>query len=546
MRRGLPIRCSLSLLGTVLGLSLLLGLAGGRAQAAGGKSKKEQAQIAQKLAEGEEALKRKDLDAAQRIFYEVYRADPSPRTLYYLGAVAAARSSVVEARDLLRRFLADPNVEPTDPLRVEAQKLMEGLPVQPAGEVMVNAPRGALIEADGRLLGVAPLSLPLLLPSGAHQILVEQGKWKGSSDAKVPTGRQLEVRFKSGADVAIVTLPPGVILLDETPDAASGAVLGQVIEAALKRENFALVPRATALTYAPDLSGCLQQSACQQQLAGRFEADYVLQLRARRDGTSPAHWTLQLQLLDVESGVSAGEQRATCDSCTVEQAAQRLNEVTLALFRAAAGRPRGQVQITTEPAGAEVLLSGRSIGKAPIKREVLSGRYALEVRLQGYAPRLDTIEVQNGKPLRLAVNLEADGSEPSPRALERQPVVADGPPRRPVWRLATGGALIGAGVLVGGFGIGALLAAGKCKDLSPLDPNDPLGSCPSGRFDDGLQGVGIGLTVVGALAAAGGAVLIALPPSKSQGAPRKSDKAALRIDLRGRPGGASIALSGGF
>lgn len=546
MRPGLPIRCSLSLLGTVLGLSVLLGLAGGPAWAAGGKSKKAEQELAQKVTEGEEALKRKDLDAAQRIFYEVYRADPSPRTLYYLGAVAAARSSAVEARDLLRRFLADPNVEPTEPLRVEAQKLMEGLPVQPAGEVMVNAPRGSFIEADGRLLGVAPLSLPLLLPSGAHQITVEQGKWKGSSDAKVPTGRQLEVRFKSGADVAIVTLPPGVILLDETPDAASGAVLGQVIEAALKKENFALVPRATALTYAPDLSGCLQQAACQQQLAGRFEADYVLQLRARREGGSPPHWTLRLQLLDVESGVSAGDQRATCDGCTVEQAAQRLSEVTLALFRAAAGRPRGQVQITTEPAGAEVLLSGRAIGKAPIKREVLAGRYALEVRLPGYAPRLDTIEVQGGKPLRMAVNLEADGSEPSPTRSIEGPAVADGPPRRPVWRLAAGGALLGAGVLVGAFGVGALVAAGKCKDLSASDPNDPLGSCPDGRFDDGLQGVGIGLTVAGALAAAGGAVLIALPPSKSKSASSKADKTALRLDLRSRPGGASFALSGSF
>lgn len=543
MRRGLPIRCSLSLLGPVLALSLL----GGPAGAAGVKGKKaEQAQLAQKITEGEEALKRKDLDAAQRIFYEVYRADPSPRTLYYLGAVAAARSSVVEARDLLRRFLADPNVEPTDPLRVEAQKLIEGLPVQPAGEVMVNAPRGSYIEADGRLLGVAPLSLPLLLPSGAHQITVEQGKWKGSSDAKVPTGRQLEVRFKSGADVAIVTLPPGVILLDETPDAASGAVLGQVIEAALKRENFALVPRAAALTYAPELAGCLQQAACQQQLAGRVEADYVLLLRAQRDGGNPPHWTLRLQLLDIESGVSAGEQRTTCDGCTVEQAAQRLSEATLALFRAAAGRPRGQVQIATEPAGAEVLLSGRSIGKAPIKREVLAGRYAIEVRLPGYAPRLDTIEVQGGKPLRVAVNLEADGSEPSPARPIERPAIADGPPRRPVWRLAAGGALLGAGVLAGAFGIGALAAAGKCNDLSPSDPANPLGSCPNGRFDDGLQGVGIGLTVAGALAAAGGAVLIALPPSKSKGAPGTSDKAALRIDLRGRPGGASITLAGGF
>lgn len=545
MLRRLALWSSLNLLMlsgvTVLGLTLPDRPATAAGKGAAAKATKKGDAQAEALAQGEQALKSKDFDGALRIFRDAYRADPSPQLLYHLGTVAAARGQSVEARDLLRRFLADPNVEPTDPLRAEAQKLLDGLPVQPAGEVMVNAPRGALIEADGRLLGASPLSLPLLLPAGAHQITVQQGKWRGTSDAKVPTGRQLEVRFKSGADVAVVTLPPGVLLLDEAPDAASAAPLNQAVEAALKRENYATVPRATALTYGADLAGCLQQPSCQQKLAARFEADLVLQLKTRRDGAgSAAHWTLSLQLLDVESGVSAGEQRATCDGCTTEQAARKLGEITNTLIRAAISRARAVVEVTTEPSGAEVLLSGRLLGRSPVKKEVLAGRYSLEVRLAGHAPKLDTVEIEGGKPLRLSVNLDADGSEPSPvRAVE--PVVAE-KPRRPVWRLATGGALLGAGVLMTGFGIGALVATGQCADLSTPDP---LSGCPNGRFDGSLQNLGIGLTTVGVLAAVGGAVLIALPPSKPAARPG-SKAAALGLGLRGQAGGAALSLAGAF
>jgi hypothetical protein len=547
MLRRLALWSSLNLLVlsgvTVLGLAVPDRPAWAAGKGAVAKTGKKGDALAETLAQGEQALKNKDFDGALRIFRDAYREDPDPRLLYHLGAVAAARGQSVEARDLLRRFLADPNVEPADPLRAEAQKLLDGLVVQPAGEVMVNAPRGALIEADGRLLGVAPLSLPLLLPAGAHQIAVQQGKWRGTSDAKVPTGRQLEVRFKSGADVAVVTLPPGVVVLDETPDAASAGPLNQAVEATLKRENYATVPRATALTYGADLAGCLQQPTCQQKLAARFEADLVLQLKVRRDGAGPsAHWTLGLQLLDVESGVSAGEQRATCDSCTTEQAARKLGEVTSALVRSATSRARAVVEVTTEPSGAEVLLSGRLLGKAPVKKEVPAGRYSLEVRLAGHAPKLDTVEVEGGKPLRLSVNLEPDGSEPSPVRLV-EPVVVE-KPRRPVWCLATGGALLGAGVLVSAFGIGALVATGQCADLSTPDPTT---GCPNGRFDSSLQSLGIGLTTVGVLAAVGGAVLIALPPRKPaarQGTAGKT--AALGLGLRSHPGAAVLSLTGAY
>ena len=120
-----------------------------------------------------------------------------------------------------------------------------------------------------------------------------------------------------------------------------------------------------------------------------------------------------------------------------------------------------------------------------------------------------------------------------------EPLVAE-KPRRPVWRLATGGALLGAGVLMSGFGIGALVATGQCSDLSTPDPTS---GCPNGRFDSSLQTLGIGLTTAGVLAAVGGAVLIALPPGKP--ATRSTGKSAA-LGLRGHAGGAVLSLAGAF
>lgn len=75
---------------------------------------------------------------------------------------------------------------------------------------------------------------------------------------------------------------------------------------------------------------------------------------------------------------------------------------------------------------------------------------------------------------------------------------------RPRWRLALGGALLGAGAVVGGFGVSGLSVDKGCKQST--DPGC-TGEYQTGGIGGGLLGVGIGL--VGA-----GVVLMAIPGSR--------------------------------
>jgi hypothetical protein len=59
--------------------------------------------------------------------------------------------------------------------------------------------------------------------------------------------------------------------------------------------------------------------------------------------------------------------------------------------------PRGVVEISSEPAGADVLLGGESIGVTPIRQSrIARGSYDMRVILDGYHPINTTLEVRGG------------------------------------------------------------------------------------------------------------------------------------------------------
>lgn len=94
---------------------------------------------------------------------------------------------------------------------------------------------------------------------------------------------------------------------------------------------------------------------------------------------------------------------------------------------------------------------------------------------------------------------------PVPALTETGPA-AKMPLARPLWRVVVGAAAIGAGLIVGGFGVGALAVDG-----SRVEPMDGF---PAGTLR--TTGLGAGLLTGGLLLTVGGAVLIAIP-QKSTG-----------------------------
>lgn len=67
----------------------------------------------------------------------------------------------------------------------------------------------------------------------------------------------------------------------------------------------------------------------------------------------------------------------------------------------------GSLQILSRPAGAQVLIDGRAVGKTPLTiPDVAAGPHEVRLELPGFNRWATTVDVQAGKPSRVAASLE--------------------------------------------------------------------------------------------------------------------------------------------
>jgi hypothetical protein len=180
------------------------------------------------------------------------------------------------------------------------------------------------------------------------------------------------------------------------------------------------------------------------------------------------------------------------------------------LLQEAAGRPRGTLGITSEPSAAEIYIAGEKLGVTPYRAGRLVGSYEVELRKPGYEPYKAALRIDAGQTQSIAATLsEVREAEPPPAATPA-PGTALPSARRPLWRIATGVALIGGGGLLAGFGVSALAIDGLCE------LGRPSGPCPA-RYDTLVPGVA--LVSAGALLIIGGVTLAAVPARRRPSAP---------------------------
>lgn len=466
---------------------------------------------------GLDALKAKDYAGAYRAFSESYRLYPDALTLYQLGMLSWDTGRGVAAQDLLRRFLADPNSVKHEAAVKEAQRILDQ-PRTASGEVSVIGERGALALVDERVVGMLPLSLPLLVSSGEHRVAIEVDSRRLESTVKVLPGRVAELRFNLQSDAVVSRLAPSVILLGDyrgVPAAAS-KLLQQSVEQSVQKQRMSLLERSVALAQAPKLIDCLGTRGCQEDLLRANESDYLfdLQIEAKGDLAQP-EWLMSGRLLEATTADLAGQIEKRCAPCSADQAAAILSSAVTELLVTGSTRTRGTLQVQSSPPGAELLLPDRRLGTTPYERTAWTGSYQLSLNLKGYRRETRTITVEDGRKATLSVTLEPENqpARPAPpKVVEPPPVakVVETPPPpvlgrgpRPTWRIATGAVLLGVGAVLGGFGISGLVVDNRCGDES----------CTQ-RFD--TLTLGGALVGVGAAAAIGGAVLIALPGPKRE------------------------------
>lgn len=499
-----------------------------------------QAQIesARLLTQGREGLRLGDLMGAERALTDAYLKVPGPLPLYYLGLLWAQKGATLLAHDLLRRFEADPTAEPDGVMQAELRRILGEAP-PPHGKVQVLGEPGAVVRIGGHLVGALPLLQPALVPPDVRQSLaIESTSPRDGKDAvipvsvSVPPGRLVEVRVNTASRAALVTLLPAYIVVPQlqgVPEALQQSAV-RTLEQGLQAEKKSMLLPEVALLRAPQLAGCLQRTDCLQQLAEKNEAEGVFVVRV--ETAAAGRYRYRIELLDTDTGEPAAALSGDAEMALLD-GALRQGAVRQALEVAA--KPRGTLKVRTEPAGAEVYLGERSLGKTPLSRVVFGGVLELSLRKAEHEPVAKRVQIDDGQTVELSETLPVQSAEPPPRlAFAVQPTTQMVQRPRPTWRLVAGGVGVGLGLVLGGFGANALAVNGTCFD-------------PSCEFLFNTSGAAGALLGPGALLLLTGTVLLALPgrrelvdvyafPAASIPLlPAARDRAAVRSSAPSRP-----------
>jgi hypothetical protein len=121
------------------------------------------------------------------------------------------------------------------------------------------------------------------------------------------------------------------------------------------------------------------------------------------------------------------------------------------LLRQAAARPRGTLQVESDPPGALVQFDGHTLGTTPYRREAFVGPHEVMISKVGYTSHSASINISESDPTQLSVSLPQLAVTPASSSRAR---------RIAKWSLLGGGALL---TIVGAAILGAKAGPGEGK-----------------------------------------------------------------------------------
>lgn len=459
--------------------------------------------VRKQLDQGIKELEAGQLAQAREHLELAYASAQLPEILYQLGRIAEQQHEEVAAADLYRRYLSTLADSALPELRERLTELL-GRVRSKATELDVSSEDlGAMLRMDGRIVGILPLGAPLLVSAGPHRFQVAKGAQRFETNVlTIPPAQHVQLQLAVAPRYAVLTLSSGIALLIDPPDTSAPiqTQLEKAIAAVAVESSCFLIERDSLTAALSKLepaqrSACAQKLECQEQLAQQLDASFVLSLTLRPAGAGPAK--LEAKLLDAGTGVLAGSAELASPSDSAVELPNLATQLLRDLLKESVNRGRGTLQVTTEPAGAKVLIAGRELGQTPYSRDAFEGPLEVALELEGYEPHKQLVQIGRAEPTNLSVSLQRippKVAEPPPVALKPPPPP---PPRRPRWRLITGGTLLAGGLALSGFGISALAVTGECT--APLEM--PALLCDytfsTRAIGSGLLGTGLAVTIAG-------------------------------------------------
>lgn len=144
-------------------------------------------------------LKERNYAAALAELNAAHTVHPHPAVLYNIGMTHVAMGDAVAAARTLERYLEEAGPTVAEERRIEIRSVLDTLAGRIAKLELNIQPTGARIRVDGTDVGAAPLSAPLLVVAGRHELAVlhpgHQSETR-SLDLRGRTTTALEIRLQ--------------------------------------------------------------------------------------------------------------------------------------------------------------------------------------------------------------------------------------------------------------------------------------------------------------------------------------------------------------
>jgi PEGA domain len=289
---------------------------------------------------------------------------------------------------------------------------------------------------------------------------------------------------ESGFRVAVLPL-----VTDASVDEGIAVSVQEQLDQGLRRGGLDLVGADELATAGP--ARC-HEAACIRKISATTGARFVIRPHLVQ---ADRVFTVELELLDGETGKAVAHSRDQCDICGRQEVAAVVSDQASMLADKidALARPTTRLRIDSTPAGATVWIDQERVGQTPLSREVLPGEHVVRLERGGFASEQRRLDVTSGLEHRVDLALLA--------------LPADAKPARPGRKLVPAGAAILAAGTLATIGGVVLLALDDRQYRRRCDGNDidVNGTC---RYSYDTTTAGAVLTAVGLGSVAAGIALV--------------------------------------
>ncbi len=165
---------------------------------ASGASSDEEAKI--QFNQGVGLYKDGDFEQAAIAFERAYELKPSYKILFNIAQTENERKNYAAALKAYHRYLKDGGVQIAAERRAEVEKEFERLKAFVGGITVKTDIKGAVVFVDGFRQAETPVTKPILVDLGEHEVLIKQGTAELHRETiKVAGGQKVVVDLEAGA-----------------------------------------------------------------------------------------------------------------------------------------------------------------------------------------------------------------------------------------------------------------------------------------------------------------------------------------------------------